>query len=415
MMTPTRLKQAFLLSFACAVSFGVTWILLGPLQVLFPETMTARHPLFASALIGLGLILPLPTVTYRIMRNRASRERTLILGTSPLALQLVHEIESQPCRYTVVGVVDDGMRARDVSFDYPLWGPLERLDRIIDALQPQRIIVALADRRGRLPVRQLLESRVCRGIVVEDGVDVYERLTGKIAIESLTPSSLIFSKEFWRSRPALPIERGLSLVAAVIGLVTFAPLFGLIALAIKLDSRGPVLFVQERMGLCSKPFTLLKFRTMHPVNGTTSEWAGDNGDRITRVGKWLRRFRLDELPQLVNIVLGDMNLVGPRPHPVSNVALFVETIPYYSVRAAVRPGLTGWAQVRYGYANNLDEEMEKMRYDLYYIKHMSIGFNLRILLDTVKIVFLSRGWEAAAAPRPGAREDPPPAEVNEAA
>jgi len=180
-------------------------------------------------------------------------------------------------------------------------------------------------------------------------------------------------------------------------MIVLSPLLGLVALMIKLDSRGPVFFVQERVGMAAKRFNLIKFRTMHVVDAPPSEWACDNTERITRVGKWLRKFRLDELPQFFNVIHGDMNLVGPRPHPVSNFELFIENIPYYSLRAVVRPGITGWAQVRYGYANNLDEETEKMRYDLYYIKHLSISFDLRILFDTVKTVLF--GSQAVAADR----------------
>jgi exopolysaccharide biosynthesis polyprenyl glycosylphosphotransferase len=381
-------------------------ILLGALYVLVPDDMAGRGLFLSSVLIGVALILPFHALRYRM---HIFRQRALILGTSPLALKLIHEIEAQPhCRYAVVGVIDDVGHAGDVPSRYPVWGPLDRLDRIIAVARPQRIIVALSDRRGRLPVRQLLESRVHRGIIIEDGVEVYERLTGKLALESLGPSSLIFSKDFRKSRLALATERALSLLAAVIGLVGFAPLFGLIALAIKLDSRGPVLFVQDRVGRRGEPFKLLKFRTMRPVDGKTSEWARDNGHRITRVGKWLRRFRLDELPQLVNIVRGEMNLVGPRPHPFSNFELFTllhrnlsdvsgQAIPYYTLRSAVRPGLTGWAQVRNGYANGLEEETEKLRYDLYYIKHRSLWLDLRILVATVGVVL--RGRESAAAGR----------------
>jgi lipopolysaccharide/colanic/teichoic acid biosynthesis glycosyltransferase len=151
-----------------------------------------------------------------------------------------------------------------------------------------------------------------------------------------------------------------------------------------------VFFVHDRVGLRGRRIKLLKFRTMRPADGPTSEWERDNGHRITRVGRWLRRYRLDELPQLINVVRGELNLVGPRPHPVSNVELFTQKIPFYSLRSAVRPGLTGWAQVRQGYANSLEEETEKMRYDLYYIKHMSTWLDLRILLHTVRIVLSGR-------------------------
>src|SRR6267142_1715089 len=231
-------------------------------------------------------------------------------------------------------------------------GPLERLDKILKDTTPDRIILAMAERRARLPVHQLLEARV-NGSIVEDGVDAYERFTGKVAIESLTPSKLIFSNDFRKSRLDLVVGRLASLLVAVVGLIVFSPLLALIPLAIKLDSKGPLFFVQERLGMHSKCFRLVKFRTMRVAENPTSEWVLDNCDRITRVGKWLRKFRLDELPQFVNVIRGDMNLVGPRPHPVTNVELFGEEIPYYFLRLAVRPGVTGWAQVRYGYANNL--------------------------------------------------------------
>ena len=179
-------------------------------------------------------------------------------------------------------------------------------------------------------------------------------------------------------------------LVALVGLMLAAPLLLIICAAIKLESRGPVLFVQERIGLFGRRFPLLKFRTMVPDPRPSSEWARDNATRITRVGKWLRKFRLDELPQFINILRGDMALIGPRPHPASNYGLFADRIPHYALRCRVRPGVTGWAQVRYGYANNLEEETEKMRFDLYYIKHLSFYLDLRILVDTVKIVLFGR-------------------------
>jgi exopolysaccharide biosynthesis polyprenyl glycosylphosphotransferase len=332
-----------------------------------------------------------------------SGERVLIVGLSPLTHVLLRELERRPRRYTVIGVADDG--GGEPPAHCPLLGPLGQLGTIIQDTRPDRIVVALAERRGRLPVRELVEARVCGGVAIEDGTDTYERLTGKLAIESLAPSSLLFSPDFRKSRVALGLERAFSLLAALVGLVLLAPLLGAIALAIKLDSRGPVLFVQDRVGPGGRRFRLLKFRTMRPATGATSEWARDNGDRITRVGRWLRRFRLDELPQFFNILRGDMNVVGPRPHPVSNFELFMAKIPYYSLRVAVRPGLTGWAQVRYGYANNLEEETEKMRYDLYYIKHMSPRLDLRILVETAKTILLGHGAHApiAVASAPGGR------------
>jgi exopolysaccharide biosynthesis polyprenyl glycosylphosphotransferase len=269
-------------------------------------------------------------------------------------------------------------------------GPLENLQSIVKEMTPDRIIVALTERRGRMPVRDLLRLRTS-GVSVEDGIEVHERCTGKLAIESLNPSYLIFSRDFERPKWEMALRRAVSLTVAAIGLATFAPLMAVIALAIKLDSKGPVFFVQERVGLGGQTFQLLKFRTMHPLSpeGNNSVWYRDNSARITRVGKWLRRVYLDEVPQFINILKGDMDLVGPRPEMATNVKTMTEHIPYYFLRNVVRPGLTGWAQIRNGYAVGQEEVTEKMRYDLYYIKRMSPWFDLRILVETVKTVVLS--------------------------
>jgi exopolysaccharide biosynthesis polyprenyl glycosylphosphotransferase len=365
-------------------SAGLALVVLGCGWAILPARV--GEALFVSSLAGLALVVPLRAAAYAVMRRRSFAERLLVLGTSSLARKVVTELESRPdLPYQLVAVADESR--------------LEDLDRRVAEARPDRIVVAFASRRGRLPVRQLLEFRV-RGILLEDGAEFYERVAGKIDVESLTPSSLIFSREFRRSSLHPAVGRAVGLLLSAAGLILFAPVLALIALAIKLDSAGPVLFRQERVGLGGRRFTLRKFRTMRTVASHHSEWARDNGDRITRVGRWLRKFRLDEVPQLVNILRGDMNFVGPRPHPVTNHALFVvmlrnlpecgEQIPYYSLRSTVRPGLTGWAQVRYRYANDLEEEIEKMRYDLYYLKHRSLWLDLRILLDTVKIVLLGR-------------------------
>ena len=378
-------------------AFGVAFILLAVLYAVFPAIKISSEPFLGSLLIILAILLPFRTVLYVVVRRKPFLERVLILGTTPLASTLIREMKSQPhLGYSIVGVVDTAPAPVGFPLAESLRGPLDCLGKLLEELQPHRTIVALAERRARLPVRELLEARV-RGCIVEDGVNVYERLTGKLAIETLTPSNLIFSGDFKKSRLDLAAGRAISLLVSVVGIIVLSPLLGVVALLIKLDSLGPVFFVQERVGMAAKRFKLIKFRTMHLIDAPRSEWVCDNTERITRVGKWLRKFRLDELPQFFNVIHGDMNLVGPRPHPISNCELFIENIPYYSLRTVVRPGITGWAQVRYGYANNLDEETEKMRYDLYYIKHLSVSFDLRILFDTVKTVLF--GTHSAEATR----------------
>jgi len=368
--------------------------------ILFRELFD--FAMLTTLMIG-ALLLPARAIYDQVLRGRRRIRRLLILGPTPLAWKLLKEIESHPdFAGTIVGLVHDTPAMFVLGVHHPWLGPVDQLGQILDQTRPDRIIVAVPP-DSRLPITDLLEARL-RGVLIEDGVRVYETLTRKLAIESLTPNHLIFLRNFRISRFQMILRRALSLSAAAIGLLLSAPLMGAIALWIKLDSEGPVLFIQERVGLMGRTFRLLKFRTMLTANGTTSEWVQDNGDRITRVGKWLRKFRLDELPQFVNVLLGDMDFIGPRPHPVSNYRLFVvvfrntpdcgESIPYYALRSVIRPGITGWAQIRYGYANSIEEEIEKMRYDLYYIKHLSFWFDLWILLNTVKITLLGRGSEA---------------------
>lgn len=338
---------------------------------------------------------------------QSGQERILILGMTPLAEEVVHEIQRQrPARHRVVGALDDAPPPPERSGLCPFLGPFCRLEAVVEALRPHRIVVALSERRGRIPMHALLEICALRGIPAEEAAVFYERLTGRVAVESLTPSHIVFS---WRFRPARyhqAFARVLSVAFAILGLVGLSPLLALIAVAIKLDSAGPVLFVQPRVGAHGRPFKLLKFRTMC-AGVPRSEWEGDNRDRVTRVGRWLRAFRLDELPQFINVLRREMNLIGPRPHPVSNLELFTlvgrnlnemtgSAIAYYTLRLMVPPGLTGWAQVRYRYANNLEEEIEKLKYDLYYVKHMSPRLDLRILLETVKVLLQGRVGEDVA-------------------
>jgi exopolysaccharide biosynthesis polyprenyl glycosylphosphotransferase len=362
--------------------------------VTLPAVWKTSDVFWSSVLLVAGVIFGhfLLSRVFAIRRpRRRSVKRLLVVGTSPLAQRLVAILETQPGgRHEIAGVVDD---AADAWGERKLRGSLGSLEKIIDEVKPDRIVVALVDWR-RLPTLELLSARAYGGILVQDVAEAYERLTGKLAIEALTPTHLLFSDAFRPSRLSLVLRRGFSFLVAGLGLVLTSPLLGLIAVAIKLDSRGPVLFAQRRTGFRGKSFTLYKFRTMHPVDRPPSEWVRDNEHRITRLGRWLRRYWLDELPQLFNILRGDMNLVGPRPHPSSNFELLTLVarnapdcglaLPYYFLRCMVRPGLTGWAQVRTGYANDIDEEIEKLRYDLYYLKHQSLWLDLRIILETLR-------------------------------
>ncbi len=380
-------------------SFGVLSLLLtlvyfaGALVGVNTLPLTAGFP---SLVFPIVFVLGLRGVLYAAMHSAMFAKRVLILGTGGLAQQIAQEIKTSPhLRYTILGHVgDEGPTLVDSEPEVqcPALGPSELLGKLIEQQQPDVIIMALTERRLRLPVWDLLESRV-QGILVEDGIEVYERCTGKLAIERMVPSGLLFSQDFIKSKRLMWVRRGLSCVVAASGLLLTAPLMGLIALAIKWDSEGPIFFVQDRAGLRGQAFPLIKFRTMIPAGLDTTEpvWNRDVSSRITPVGKWLRRFYLDELPQFLNILRGDMDLVGPRPEMATNVKTMAEIIPYFTLRTAVRPGLTGWAQINHGYSVTQEDVTEKMRYDLYYIKHMSLRFDLQIILDTMKNILLRRG------------------------
>jgi lipopolysaccharide/colanic/teichoic acid biosynthesis glycosyltransferase len=334
-------------------------------------------------------------------RRRFRRERVLILGSGKLGQAILAERR--------------GLERRGYEAVGPIAEPGAGFADLLRDLAPDRIVVALDDRRAHLPVRQLMGAWL-RGIPIDRGEEFYERISGRVALESLTPSNLLFHRPFHHRPPGREL-RALSVIAAALLLVLTSPLLALVALLIRLDSRGPVFFVQARVGRGNWPFPLFKFRTMHTDADASSQWVRDNGHRITRVGRWLRRYRLDELPQLVNVLRGEMDFVGPRPHPCSNFAALVTVsrnipecgteIPYYSLRTLVRPGLTGWAQVHYGYANDFYEEIEKLAYDLYYVKHRSLWLDLRILAETVRVVLGGRGHaqHEGPAPRPVLRQE----------
>jgi sugar transferase (PEP-CTERM system associated) len=257
--------------------------------------------------------------------------------------------------------------------------------------QVDRIIVALDERRGKLPLDQLLFCRL-KGIPVNDGITFTEHLAGKLSVENLHPSSLIFSDGFKRSSMLKRVKRYFDVLFSLTGLMLLFPVSIMISIAIKLDSKGPIFYRQEREGEDGKIFHLLKFRSMcvnAEANGPV--WAGTEDQRITRVGRLIRKLRLDEIPQMLNVLEGDMSFVGPRPERPFFTEQLKREIPFYPQRNTIKPGVTGWAQIRYPYGASKEDALEKLKYDLYYIKHMSLLFDLMIILETAKIVLLGRG------------------------
>ena len=320
-------------------------------------------------------------------------QRALILGDSPLAKALIGEIESRKELGIRVAAHLREMETGENS--YTTLSEAERfevLSKQVESYRASRIIVAMGERRGRLPVEPLLQLKAS-GIQVQDGAEVYEAITGKVPLESLRLSWLLFSPSFYVSRPLLVYKRIFSFMISLFCLIVTAPIMAIAAIAIRLDSPGPIVFKQKRVGEGGKLFTLYKFRTM--IDGTDRDHnfrpAQKTDGRFTRVGMWLRRARIDELPQLVNILRGDMYFVGPRPFVQNQEEECLAKIPYYRQRWSVKPGATGWAQVNRGYCATIEDNAEKLAYDLFYIKNISIGLDLLIMFKTLKTLLLSRG------------------------
>jgi sugar transferase (PEP-CTERM system associated) len=254
------------------------------------------------------------------------------------------------------------------------------------------VVAAYEERRGKLPVPELLQCRT-EGVLAEERDAMYERVTGKIAVESLRPSYLIFGRGFAKPPLAVVTKRTLDILGALVGLVLAAPLCLIVAPLIRLDSPGPVLLRQERVGQDGRRFHILKFRTMrHDAEASTGPvWAATNDARVTRVGRLLRLLRIDEIPQMVNVLAGNMSFVGPRPERPFFVDELSKLNPFYTLRHTVKPGVTGWAQVRHPYGASVEDALEKLRYDLYYIKNMSLVFDVNIVLRTVGVILFGKG------------------------
>ena len=319
--------------------------------------------------------------------------RVLILGTGRLARDLCESlIGKRGGASKVVGFLDrDGTRIGERLVNPSVIGTFQQLYEIVEDCRVNMIAVCLEDKRGGLPVSTLLDLKAM-GLEVVDGHDLYEYQTGRLSIEMLRPSSLIFSSGFRRYRGVMAIKRLADLVASILGLAVLST-FGVVVTGLILfDSPGPVFYRQMRVGLNGRPYVMWKFRSMRQdAEPSGARWAAEDDLRITRVGRWLRKWRIDELPQLINVVRGEMSLVGPRPERPAFVQELRGAIPYYDVRHTVRPGITGWAQVRFRYGASRDDAYAKLQYDLFYVKHLSLLLDGRILLDTIRVVILGKG------------------------
>ncbi|HEY9506496.1 MAG TPA: TIGR03013 family XrtA/PEP-CTERM system glycosyltransferase [Gemmatimonadales bacterium] len=319
--------------------------------------------------------------------------RVLVLGTGQVG-RLITDLQPTSARpFRVIGFLDDTPEAADmVPEGHVLLGKTQDLDVLVEETRPNIVVIAQIDRRGHFPTKALLECRL-RGIRVEDWPSFYEKATGKILVTAVRPSWLIFSDGFVKTPRTEIIKRLFDITVSLAGLLLSLPLMIVAAAAVKLESRGPILYRQPRLGQNGCVFILNKFRSMRQdaEKETGPVWTTQKDTRITRVGALLRRTRLDELPQLFNVLVGDMSFIGPRPERPEFVSELQKQIPYYMERLAVKPGITGWAQVRYRYGSTVEDAVEKLQYDLYYIKNLSLFLDLLIVLNTVQVVLFARG------------------------
>jgi len=319
-------------------------------------------------------------------------ERVLVLGTGDTGVWLAHEIMRRPeLQYKVVGFLDEKCPQSGRLVVSPgIIGEVSQLEEIVDREEIDRVVISLAERRGIMPIRELTGLKV-QGLPIEDAHSIYERLTGRIMLEHLRPSWIILSDGFGKSRLVVMFKRIVDILVSAFLILLASPLMAITAISILLDSGKPIFYRQERVGRGGRNFMIWKFRSMRTDPENTPQWTASNDPRITRVGNFIRKYRLDELPQLLNVLRGEMSLIGPRPEIPYYCELLEREIPYFNQRHSVRPGITGWAQVKFQYGASLEDAKTKFEYDLFYIKHLSVLLDLAIILETVKVVFLGKG------------------------
>ncbi len=369
-------------------ALGLAFIVLAGFYYFLPRLGPPRVA-FALALIIFGVLQFIFHSGFHLLfKIPGMAEKILILGGGPVTDQIARLLAAGPHDYVLAGLIRPSNEADGEGGKF---GD-ESLTKLAIREKVDKIVISLTERRGVLPVREILGCKLS-GIEIVDAMSFYEQITGKLMVEKIHPSWFIFSGNARLTLFTRFCKRAIDLVFASIGILLGGLLLPLVSLLIKADSEGPVFFKQVRVGKGEQNFTLYKFRTMHrnAEKTTGAVWAVENDPRITRVGRWLRKTRLDEMPQLLNIIRGDMSLVGPRPERPEFVENLKKEIPYYSNRHSVKPGATGWAQIKYSYGASIEDAVEKLRYDLYYIKNYSLFLDLMIILETIKVVLFGRG------------------------
>ena len=375
-------------------ALGLAWIALALCFYFYPALMLGR----SIALIALPLALTL-MVTWRVsihwfLGHPDFGERILIVGSGDAAVDVAREVLSRPdAGYRVVGFVGTDSELLGKSLINPrVIGLTEELGDIVSREKIDRIVVAMGERRGQFPTDKLLQLSLAGSVWIEEGAAFYERVTGRVSLSMIRPSWLIFTGPGRQKKFASAMRTIAHRSVALLGTILALPIIIVTAILIKLESRGPIFYKQERVGRNGRPFVLTKFRSMRvDAEKEGPVWAQKGDDRTTRVGRVIRKIRVDEIPQFWNILKGEMNFVGPRPERPHFVSQLAQEIPYYQQRHLIPPGLTGWAQIKYPYGASIEDARQKLQYDLFYIKNHGLVFDAIILFETVKIILFGRG------------------------
>jgi sugar transferase (PEP-CTERM system associated) len=375
-------------------ALGLAWIALAIVFYLLPQLMLGRGISLIALPLALALMVGWRVSIHWLLGHPMVGERILIVGSGTAAIEIAREVlERRDAGYRIVGFVDNDPSLVGKSIINPrVIGVTTDMAEIVRRENIDRIIVAQGERRGQFPTRELLDLSLGGNVAIEEGASFYERTTGRVHLHMMRPSWLIFSGRGRQARLSgvarTLLHRGVALFGALVSL----PIALLTALLIKLESPGPALYKQERVGKNGRPFTIMKFRSMRSdAEKDGPVWARDGDARVTRVGRVIRKIRVDEIPQFWNILKGEMNFVGPRPERPHFVAQLAEEIPFYEQRHLIPPGLTGWAQIKYPYGASIEDARQKLQYDLYYIKNQSLVLDAVIIFETVKTILFSRG------------------------
>ena len=375
-------------------ALGLAWVALALAFYAFPQLRLGRGISVIALPLALGLMVGWRISIHWLLGHPNFGEKILIVGSGNLAVEVAREMLDRPdAGYRIAGFVGTDPELLGKSLINPrVIGLTSELDEVVRREGIDRIIVAMGERRGQLPTAELLQLSLAGTVNIEEGASFYERVTGRVSLNMIRPSWLIFSSRGRQARISGIARNIVHRIVALIGALCSLPIAIVTAILIKLDSRGPVLYKQERVGKNGASFTVMKFRSMRTdAEKAGPVWASLDDDRTTRVGKIIRKLRIDEIPQFWNILRGDMDFVGPRPERPHFVAQLAEEIPYYEQRHLIAPGLTGWAQIKYPYGASIEDARQKLQYDLFYIKNQSLKLDAIILFETVKIILFGRG------------------------